>query len=114
MLLDDEILIDAPRAEAVTADRCLALVDELEAQWADQALEVLIRINLLLNLWLLTSLDGSPRCLRVYQGRLWFSWCLITLQLLVLLNKLFLFHEFVQQLQLFISVNDSLAAILVL
>ena len=93
--LDDQVLVQALRAEAVAADGVLALVDELEAQRANQTLVVV-------SLFFAGLLHGRRGDLRL----------IVSLQVQVRLRpprcQLLLHHQPIQRLQLLLLVYDLL------
>ena len=112
LFLDDQILIDAFGAEAMATYSGLAFIYEIETQWANQTLEILVWINLLVYIDVFDR--AAARCLLISVCLLRLLFQIVVLSyLLWLLDQLLLFHELVEKFKLFISFNYGLAAVFV-
>ena len=90
----------------------LAFIYEIETQWANQTLEILVWINLLVYIDVFDR--AAARCLLISVCLLRLLFQIVVLSyLLWLLYQLLLFHELVEKFKLFISFNYGLTAVLV-
>ena len=97
-LFDDEVLVDAPSAEVVSANSRLALVDEVQAQRANQRLVIITRYELLVLAILRRSISHQ----------LVINELLNVLEVHVRGRKLFLLDHLMDLPQLFLTVDHSL------